>query len=266
MVRAELVMCITLGIAAEREANQRTQILAVELINLLHGYNRGNEVFTRRGTHSVRATGERLIRARSVDPGLHETERPLHFSSLLYYVPEAVLDAAVPTPSAASPVHSAPIPLRPPFADHGTPIRAMEGDSRRRTPVVPRRPLPALTLRSVAPPRSPSYTVPQLPVRPPATVGVPPPTHVPAPVVPSGRSSRSGARRRSAPPLSDLITTHVDLEEFQGAYPYLRPVLDRFGDQRTARLRGVLDCVSGCPRRKSGSKSVHKGVQAKTWN
>ena len=41
-----------------------------------------------------------------------------------------------------------------------------------------------------------------------------------------------------------LITTHVDLAEFRGAYPYLRPVLDRFGDQRAARLRGVLDCVS----------------------
>ena len=94
-------------------------------------------------------------------------------------------------------------------------------------------------------PRSPSYAVPQPPVRPPATVGVPPPTQVPAPAVPSGRPSRSGAPRRSATPLSDLITTHVDLAEFRGAYHYLRPVLDRFGDQRTARLRGVLDCVSG---------------------
>ena len=40
----------------------------------------------------------------------------------------------------------------------------------------------------------------------------------------------------------------MDLAEFRGAYPYLRPVLDRFGDQRTARLRGVLDCVSGWVR------------------
>ena len=39
MVRAELVMCLTLGIAAEREANQRTQVLPVELINLLLEYN-----------------------------------------------------------------------------------------------------------------------------------------------------------------------------------------------------------------------------------
>ena len=247
MVRAELVMCITLGVAAEREANQRTQILPVGLINLLLGYNRGNEVPTHRGTLSVRTTGERLMRERSADPGRHEIERPLHVSSLLYYIPDAVLDAAVPATAAASPVRSAPIPCGPPFADPGAPIRAMEVDSRRRTPVVTRRLLPALALRSVAPPRSPSYAVPQPPVRPPATVGVRPPTQVPAPAVPSGRPSRSGAPRRSAFPLSDLITTHVDLAEFRGAYPYLL-VLDRFGDQRTARLRGVLDCVSGWVR------------------
>ena len=64
MVRAELVMYITLGVAAEREANQRTQILPVELINLLLGYNRGDEVPTHRGSLSVRATGEWLMRAR----------------------------------------------------------------------------------------------------------------------------------------------------------------------------------------------------------
>ena len=62
MVPAELVMCLTLGIAAGREANQRTQVLPVELINLLLGYNRGDEVPTHRGTLSVRATGERLMR------------------------------------------------------------------------------------------------------------------------------------------------------------------------------------------------------------
>ena len=108
MVRAELVVCITLRVAVEREGSQRTQILPVELINLLLGYNRGDEVPTHRGTLSVRATGERLMRARSVDPGLHETERPLHVSCLLYYVPDAVLDAAVPAPAAASPVRSPP--------------------------------------------------------------------------------------------------------------------------------------------------------------
>ena len=163
MMRAELVMCITLGVAAEREANQPTQILPVELINLLLGYYRGDEVPTHRGTLSVRATGERLMRARLVDPGRHETERPLQVSSLLYYVPDAVLDAAVTATAAASPVRSAPIPRRPPFADPGAPIRAKEVDSRRRTPVVPSRPSPDLTLPSVAPPRSPSYTVPRPP-------------------------------------------------------------------------------------------------------
>ena len=206
------------------------------------------EVPTQRGTLSVRATGEGLKRARSVDPGRHETERPLHVSGLLYYVPDAVLDAAVPATAVAPPVRSAPIPRRPPFADTGAPIRAMEGDNRRRTQVVPRRPPPALTLRSVAPPRSPSYTVPRPPTQSHAPVGVSPPTRVPAPAVPSGRSSRSGAPSRSAPPLSGLVSTHVDLAEFRGAYLYLRPVLDRFGDQRTARLRGVLDCVSGWVR------------------
>ena len=248
MVRAKLVMSITLWEAAEREVNQRTQILPVELVNLLLGYNRGDEVPTHRGTLSVRATGERLMRAQSVDPGRYETERPLHVGGLLYYVPDAVLDAAVPATAAASPVRSAPILRRPPFADPGAPIRAMEVDSRRRAPVVPSRPPPALILMSVDPPRSPSYPVPRLPTQSHAPVGVPPPTRVPAPAVPSGRPSRSGAPRRSAPPLSDLITTHVDLAEFRGAYPYLRPVLDRFGDQRTARLRGVLDCVSGWVR------------------
>ena len=164
------------------------------------------------------------------------------------YILSWTLDAAVPETAAASPVRSAPIPRRPPFADPGAPIRAMGVHSRRRTPFFPRRPLPALTLRSVAPLRSPSYTVPRLPTQSNAPVGVPPPTQVPAPAVPSGRPSRSGAPRRSAPPLSDLINTHVDLAEFRGAYPYLRPVLDRFGDQRTARLRGVLECVSGWVR------------------
>ena len=252
MVRAELVMSITLVEAAEREANQCKQILPVELINLLLEYNRGGEVPTHRGTLSVRATGEQLMRALSVDPGRHETERLLHVSGLLYYVPDAVIDAAVPATAgavpataAASPVRSAPIPRRPPFAVPGAPIRAMEVDSRRLTPVVPRRPPPALTLLSVASPRRPSYTVPQTPTQYHAPVGVPPPTRVPAPAVPSEKPSRSGAPRRSAPPLSDLVTTHVDLAEFRGAYPYLRPVLDRFGDQCTARLRGVLDCVSG---------------------
>ena len=109
MVRAELVVCVTLGVAAERDVNQRTQVLPVELINLLLGYNRGDEILTHRGTISVRATGERLMRARSVDQERHETERPLHVSGLLYYVPETVLDAAVPAPAAASPARSAPI-------------------------------------------------------------------------------------------------------------------------------------------------------------
>ena len=178
------------------------------------------------------------MRARSVDPGRHESELPLHVSGLLYYVQDPVIDAGVPATAAASPVRSAPITRHPPFANPGAPIRAMEVDSRRRTPFVPRRALPALTLRSVAPPRSPPHTVPRLPTQSHVPVGVPPLTRVPAPAVPSGRSSRSGAPRRSAPPLSDLINTHVDLAEFRGAYPYLRPVLDRFGDKRRERLRG----------------------------
>ena len=188
------------------------------------------------------------MRARSVDPGRHETERPLHVSRLLYYVLDAVFYAAVPVTAAASPVRRALIPRCPPFADPGAPICAMEIDSRRRTPVFPRLPLPAFTLRSVAPPRSPSYAVPLLPTQSHDPVGVPPLTRVPAPAVLSGRPSRSGAPRGSAPPLSDLITTHVDLAEFRGAYPYLRAVFDRFGDQRTARLRGMLDCVFGWVR------------------
>ena len=38
------------------------------------------------------------------------------------------------------------------------------------------------------------------------------------------------------------------LAEFRGTYPYLRPILDRFGDQRTAKLPGVLDRLSSWVR------------------
>ena len=92
-VRAEMVVCVALGIAAERETNQRTQVLPVELISLPLGYNRGDEIPTHRGPVSIRAIAERLMKARSVDPKHHVSERPLHVRSLLYYVSDAVLDA-----------------------------------------------------------------------------------------------------------------------------------------------------------------------------
>ena len=184
-----------------------------------------------------------------MDPKHHVIERPLHVGSLLYYVPYAVHDAdKSPVLAAPPPVRDSALPRRPPFADPGAPIRATVVDRGSRAPSVPRRPPPALPLRSVAPPRSLSFIVPQPPARLPAHVGVSPPTRVPASDVPSGRPSRPGAPIRSAPPLSDLVTATVDLAEFRGAYPYLRPVLNRIGDQRTARLRGVLDCVSGSVR------------------
>lgn len=66
--------------------------------------------------------------------------------------------------------------------------------------------------------------------------------------VPSGEPSRAEAPVRSAPQLADLVTPTVDLEEFRGAYAYLCSILDRFGDQSTARLRGALDCFSGWVR------------------
>ena len=233
-VRAELVLCVALEIAAEREANQRTQVLPVELINLLLGYNRSDETLTHEGPLSLRAIAERLMRALSVDPKHHVTERTLHVRSFLYYVQDAVLDAdESPVLAASPPVLEFAIPRRPPFADPAEPIRAIVVEGGSRAPAAPHRPLP---LRSVAPPWSPSCTVP------------PPSTRPPAPAVPSGRPSRSGAPILSAPPLSDLDTAHADLVEFWGAYPYLRPILDRFGDQRTARLRRVLDCVSGWVR------------------
>ena len=245
-VRAKLVVCVALGIAAEREANHRTQVLPVELINLLLGYNRGDEIPTHWGSLSIRAIAERLIKARSVDPKHHVTERSLHVRSLLYYVPYAVLDAdESPVLAAPPPVRKSAIPRLPPFAYAGMPIRAMVVDSGSRAPASPRRSSLALPLRSVAPSRSRSFTVP------------PPSTLPSAPVVSSGRPSRSGAPIRSAPPVSDLSTAHVDLAELRCAYLYLRPVLDRFGDQRTARLRAVLDCVSswvrvGDPTREPG--------------
>ena len=84
------------------------------------------------------------MRARADDLGRHETERLLHVSSFLYYVPDAVLDAAEsPVLVAVPPVRVPPIPRRSPFADPGAPIRSMEVDSGSRAPVVPRRPPPA---------------------------------------------------------------------------------------------------------------------------
>ena len=52
-MRAELVVCIKLRVAAEREANQRTQVLPVGLINVLLGYNRGEEILTHSSPLSI---------------------------------------------------------------------------------------------------------------------------------------------------------------------------------------------------------------------
>ena len=209
----------------------------MELINVLLGYNRGDEIPTHRGPLSIRAIAERLMKARSVETKHHVTEWPLHVRGLRYYVPEAVLDAdESPVLAAPLPVRESGIPRRPPFVDPSAHIRAMVVDSGGRAPAAPRRSSVALPLRSVAPPRSPSFTV------------SPPSTRPPAPAVFSGRPSRFRAPIRSAPPLSDLVTAHVDLAEFRGAYPCLHPILDHFGYQRTARLRGVLNCVSSSVR------------------
>ena len=236
-VRAKLFVCVALWIAAEREANHRTQMLPVELINSLLGYNRGDEIPTHRGPLSIRAIAERLMKARSVDPKHHVTERHIHVRNLLYYVPDAMLGAdESPVLAAPLPVRESAIPRRPPFADPGAHIRATVVDGGSRASAAPRHPSLALPLRSVAPPRIPSFTVP--------TLSTPPAV----PAVPSRRPSRSGAPIRSAPPLSDLVTALVGLAEFRGAYPNLRPFLDRSGDQRTASLRGMLDCVSGWVR------------------
>ena len=180
------MVCVALGIAAERVANQRTQVLPVELINSLLAYNRGDKIPTHRGPLSIRAISERLVKARSVDPKLHVTERPLHVCSLPYYVQDAVFDEK-PVLAAPPPVCESAIPRRPPFADPGALIRAMVVDSGSRAPAAPRRPPLALHLRSVAPPRSHSFTFPL------------PSTRPPAPVVPSERPSRSGAPIPSAP-------------------------------------------------------------------
>ena len=183
-------LCVAMGIAAEWEANQQTQVLPVEMINLLLGYNRRDEIPTHRGPLSIRALAERLMKARSVDFKHHVTERPLHVRSLLYYVLEAVLDADdSPVLAAPLPVLESAIPRRPPIADPGAPIRVMVVNGGSRAPAAPRRPSLALPLRSIAPPRSPSFTV------------LPPSTRPPAPAVPFGRPSRSGAPIRSAPPL-----------------------------------------------------------------
>ena len=161
-LRAELVVCVALEIAAEREANQGTQVLPVELIILLLEYNRGDEILTHRYPFSIRAIAERLMKARSVDPKHHVTERPLHVRSLLYYVPDAELDAESPVLAAPPPVRESAIPRRPSFADPCPPIRATVVDGGIRAPAFPRRPPPALLLQSFAPPRSPSFTVPSL--------------------------------------------------------------------------------------------------------
>ena len=184
-VPAELLICFALGIAAEREANQQTRVLPEALSNLLLRCNPGDEIPTHRSPLGIRTIAERLMKAQTVDPKHHITERPLHVRSLLCYVTDSVLDAdESPVLGAPPPVCESAIPRRSPFSDPCAPIRAMDVESESRAPAVPGRPQPALPLRSVAPPRSPSFTVPQPPVQPPAPVSVPPPTPVPGPAVP----------------------------------------------------------------------------------
>ena len=187
-VRAELELFVALGVVSESKANQRTQVFPVGLINMLLGYNRVDEIPTHGGSLSIRATAERLMKARPIDPSHHVTERPLHVTSLLYYVPDALLDdGEIPVPAAPQPSREPAIPRRSPFADPGALTRAIDVDSGSRSPVVPRRALPALPLQLVAPPWSPSFTVSPPPALHLAPVSVPPPTQGPAPSVPSGR-------------------------------------------------------------------------------
>ena len=168
-VGAKLEVCVAVEIPAEREANHRTEVLPVELINLLLQYNRGDDILTHRGPLGIRATAERLMKARSVDPKHHVTSRQLHVRSLLYYVSDALQDSDEnPVLAAPPPVRESAIPRRSPFADPGAPIRAMDVDSESRAPAVPCCPPPALPVRSVVLTRRPSFSVPQPPARPPA--------------------------------------------------------------------------------------------------
>ena len=227
-VRAELVFCVALGISAEREAHQQTQMLPVELIDLLLGYNRGDEIPMHRGPLSIRAIAERLMKARPVDPKQTVTERPLHVRSLLYYVPDAVLDAdESPILAAPPPIRESSIPRRPPFADPGAPIRAMVVESGTRAPAAPRLPSLAVPLRSVATPRSPSFTVP------------PPSTRLPALAVPSGRPSRSRAPIRWHP---RFLTWSLPMWTWRNSGAHILTCAPFWTALVTSALRGCAGC------------------------
>ena len=95
------------------------------------------------------------MKARSVDPKHHVPEWPPHVLSLLYYVPDAILDSdEIPVPTAPQPARGSAISPRPPFADPGAPIRDMDVDCGSRAPAIPRRHPPALPLWSVVPPQA----------------------------------------------------------------------------------------------------------------
>lgn len=110
MIRGALVLCLVLGVAAERLANRRTQVKPVEVINRLLAYEGEDRIPTLNGALSVSATGARLRRALTVSPILCVTERPVHIAGILYFVPDDVLDSTNPLREDASFALNSPRP------------------------------------------------------------------------------------------------------------------------------------------------------------
>ena len=235
LVRDELVFCVVLGVAAERTTYQRTQIMPVEVINRILAYDGEDKIPTRHGALSVSATGARLMRARTVPCESQVEVRPLHVAGVLYYVPDELLDSAVPARCPTVPAASS-FPSRAPPVAQGDGVRAMD-----------------VELRDPSLPLGPRGTAPMPREPPPRTFGVNAATTLSA-----GAPYRVGTERRAAdddrfprlasPSLAELVRNTVDLAEYGQAYPHLRPVLARFGDQRRANLRAVMECLSGFVR------------------
>ena len=259
IVRDELVLCIVLGVAAERTANRCTQVMPVEVINRLLAYDGKDEIPTHDGALSVSATPARLMRARTVSPEFHVKVRPLHFAGPLYYVPDELLESQRPARHpATTAVRSSSRPVPPAVRDREA----------RATEVEPTAPPPTERVDSSQVERRNSpRNVPRVELRsspdilgPRGTAPVSPSFSPPIPMVRSevaplsGALSREGASctvpfggrvpRVATPLLLDLVRSTVDLREFQEMFPHLRPILARFGDQRRSALRTVLECLS----------------------
>ena len=235
LIHDELLFCIVLGVAAERTTNQRTQVMPVEVINRVLAYDGEDKISTRHGALSVSATGARLMKARTVPLESHIEVRPFHVAGVLHYVPDELIDCAIPAPSSTVPATSS-LPSRAPPVAQGDGVRAMGVE--RGNPSLPLGPRGTAPIPQESSARASGATAVMTP-----SAGAPSRVEV-------GRRVADDDRipRLASPSLAELVRNTVDLAEYGQAYPHLRPVLARFGDQRRANLRAVMECLSGFVR------------------